>query len=392
MGTDDRFYEQLDSFTDFSGIVDLDQYTPLPRDWTVLISDVVQSTRAIEAGKYKSVNMVGAATIICVLNIAEDLPLPFVFGGDGGMIAVPPTLLDAARAELMKLQTSCEALFGLSLRASAIPVSALSDAGAEISVRKYELSPGNHLAMFAGEGPALADIWLKSEAEGAAFALRPEAGAEAPNLEGLSCRWEPLKSAHGTMLTVIAVPQVGAAAQEIAKVTRHLNQVAGAPVSSLAPARDATMRFRFPPRGLPLELAAGDKSVPYLRRWCWAVFTSAMQYLCERFALKIGDYDGASYRAELQSHTDFRKFDGALRMVLDVSRDQADAIEAYLEQEFQAGRLVYGTWRSATALMTCLLFDLKDSRHLHFIDGSDGGYALAAQAMKQRIAPPTAER
>jgi len=34
------------------------------------------------------------------------------------------------------------------------------------------------------------------------------------------------------------------------------------------------------------------------------------------------------------------------------------------------------------ALMTCLVFDLEESRHLHFIDGGDGGLAMAARQLK----------
>ncbi|MGZ9082473.1 MAG: DUF3095 family protein [Rhodoplanes sp.] len=41
---------------------------------------------------------------------------------------------------------------------------------------------------------------------------------------------------------------------------------------------------------------------------------------------------------------------------------------------------------SASALITCLLFGLKDSRHLHFIDGTDGGFTFAARAMKAQVA------
>jgi hypothetical protein len=41
---------------------------------------------------------------------------------------------------------------------------------------------------------------------------------------------------------------------------------------------------------------------------------------------------------------------------------------------------------TASALITCLLFGLKDSRHLHFIDGSDGGFTIAARAMKAQVA------
>jgi len=72
-------------------------------------------------------------------------------------------------------------------------------------------------------------------------------------------------------------------------------------------------------------------------------------------------------------------------MVIDVTETQAGALEELLEEGYQSGQLTYGTWRSDSALMTCLLFDMAQSLHVHFIDGSDGGYTRAAKAMKARI-------
>ena len=77
-------------------------------------------------------------------------------------------------------------------------------------------------------------------------------------------------------------------------------------------------------------------------------------------------------------------------MVIDVTQQQADEVERFLEAGYRAGELNYGTWRSNAALMTCLLFDLAQSLHVHFIDGADGGYTQAAKAMKARIAVQSA--
>jgi hypothetical protein len=35
--------------------------------------------------------------------------------------------------------------------------------------------------------------------------------------------------------------------------------------------------------------------------------------------------------------------------------------------------------------MTCLVFSLAQGRHVHFIDGADGGYALAARQLKAQL-------
>ena len=56
-----------------------------------------------------------------------------------------------------------------------------------------------------------------------------------------------------------------------------------------------------------------------------------------------------------------------------------------LEAQRKAGALFYGIQISDSALMTCMVFDRKD-RHLHFVDGASGGYALAAKQMKSKLA------
>jgi hypothetical protein len=110
------------------------------------------------------------------------------------------------------------------------------------------------------------------------------------------------------------------------------------------------------------------------------------QLWCDRHGKKVGPYDPVKYGAELRTNTDFRKYDGVLRTVLDVSAKQAAAVETFLENEYRAGRLVYGIHTSETALMTCLVFNLEQGEHVHFIDGAGGGFALAAEGFKARLA------
>jgi hypothetical protein len=48
---DDRFYADLPTFADFAAVADLDAYVPAPPDWTVLHTDIVDSSGAIAAGR-----------------------------------------------------------------------------------------------------------------------------------------------------------------------------------------------------------------------------------------------------------------------------------------------------------------------------------------------------
>ena len=153
-----------------------------------------------------------------------------------------------------------------------------------------------------------------------------------------------------------------------------------------APASTGSIKFRWPPRSLRVEAraTAGDRT--FLKSYFAVWLSSLIQFWCERFDRQAGSYNAPVYRDEIRSNTDFRKYDGILRMVLDVSENQAERIEQYLKREQDAGHLVYGVHLANAALMTCLVFNMAQSEHVHFIDGSDGGFAMAARGFKYALA------
>ncbi len=55
-------------FDRFERVVDPTLYQPLPADDLIGMTDVVNSTQAIKEGRYKAVNMAGAAAITAVMN------------------------------------------------------------------------------------------------------------------------------------------------------------------------------------------------------------------------------------------------------------------------------------------------------------------------------------
>ena len=97
-----RFYSQLKVLTDFEDVGSLENYSPLPNDWQVIMCDVRNSTAAVDAGRYKNVNTVGAAVITAMLNAAGDIEIPFIFEGDGAMLCVPPKLVGTAQSALLQ--------------------------------------------------------------------------------------------------------------------------------------------------------------------------------------------------------------------------------------------------------------------------------------------------
>ena len=96
----DVFYGTIPVFRGFGRLMDPALYSPLPEDWTVGVADIVESTRAIAAQRYKAVNMAGAAVIAAVTNALDGREFPFVFGGDGASFAISPADFERAREAL----------------------------------------------------------------------------------------------------------------------------------------------------------------------------------------------------------------------------------------------------------------------------------------------------
>jgi len=331
-----------------------------------------------------ALNAVADATAEIAADIGGPVDAPYVFGGDGALVAVPAEAADAGREALARTAGRAQEAYGLELRVAGFPVAALRAKGGDIRVRKFALGEGARLAMFAGPGVALADRLLKDPEAGAAYLIPPS--DDAPDLEGLTCRWEPLRPARGVMATLMAAGLGPDGAAALAQLRRRIQTVLGGDETAAAPASAASLRFRWPPAGLRLEALARAG-----RRRFWAAYFAALaqslvQLWAERRQRRVGPYDAPKYRQEMLAQTDFRKFDGLLRMVLDVTPAQADAIRSALDEAHEAGRIAYGLHLADAALMTCLVFDLAAADHVHFVDGADGGFALAARQLKAQLA------
>src|SRR3954466_13359334 len=92
-----RFYADQRVVSDLADTTRIENCVPLPDDWHVALCDVRNSTIAIQSGRYKNVNTLGAAAITAVLNSSGGLDIPFGFEGDGCVICVPSSMLKATQ-------------------------------------------------------------------------------------------------------------------------------------------------------------------------------------------------------------------------------------------------------------------------------------------------------
>ena len=375
-------YEELPVFDAFEQVSDPAIYTPVPDTWQVGAADVVKSTDALKAGRYKSVNMAGAAIVGAVRNALEPLAFPFVFGGDGAILAVPPEAADGARAAMAATVNFAAEELDLDLRVGMISVAAIRAAGHDLRVARYAASPQAIFAMFTGGGASYAEAELKA----GRIAITAAAEDARPDLAGLSCRWTPIEAKRGLILSLLAAPVAGvpaAAFQKLAAEIIHITQLeerGGHPVPEGGP------EFALNAKGMRMEAAATRNAEPLASRFVKIAGEMLLAIVLDKTGRSLAGFDPKSYRGWVTRNSDFRKYDDALRMTIDCSMATADELEALLTKA-EAERVVdYGLHRQESALMTCIVPNYLDDDHVHFLDGAGGGYALAALNLKERRA------
>src|SRR4029077_10837383 len=137
--------------------------------------------------------------------------------------------------------------------------------------------------------------------------------------------------------------------------------------ASYHPLRAERMHLSFNPRQLSHEWRVRSSQlslwgrVKYFARM--VLLNLAGAYLFAR-KLDTKAVRWSHYTDEMVENTDFRKFDGMLRMVIDGTEAQYRDLRAYLEEQHREGRLVYGMHRSREALLTCIVFSYNGN-HVH---------------------------
>src|SRR5215210_2753809 len=172
------FYKRLPVFESFSRLTDPSIYAPVPDAWVLGLADIVSSTAAIEAGRYKEVNTAAASVIAAVANALGNNDFPFVFGGDGVSFALPPSQADLARNALAAVAAWVRDEFELQLRVALVSVSELRAHGQDVRIARFAASPDVAYAMFSGGGLAYAERRMKA----GAYAIDPAPPGTMPDL------------------------------------------------------------------------------------------------------------------------------------------------------------------------------------------------------------------
>lgn len=375
------FYQDLTPIRHISQITDPHVYHDVPVDWWVALTDVKGSTKAIAEGRYKDVNATAAATITALLNSLPNIDIPFIFGGDGATMLIPPSIVPNARDALVAAQRLAKQVFKLDLRIGLVPIRDVLARGQKIRITKLFMSENFQQAIFTGGGMTEAERLLKNPETAHLYSIPDKGQPAEANFEGFECRWSEIPGPRGE--TVSLLVQATGRDEETSRIYREvLEQIETIYGSSESrhPIDYHQMHVGRSPEAFRAEVGIRQGATglwPRLRLFVY----SNVGYLLWKYHSKIWD----RYRQVVRSATDHEKFDDMLRMIISGTTEHRLALGEYLQKRQIAGELVYGLHVSDRVLMTCIVFD-RFGRQVHFVDGADGGYTLAAKQMKGQLA------
>lgn len=351
----------------------------IPADWHVIITDVKKSTQAVANGLHETVNLVATGSIVAVLNIAykNDITVPFFFGGDGATFIIPPSILDECKKALVLHQENTERNFSLFLRVGHVPVKDVYTAGHQLKVTKLKASQLFNIPVLLGDGLVFAEKIIKAEDY---MLTAPEKEDRELDMTGMECRWDKIKppqSYDEVVSLLIVARDITEQAAIFRTVVQKLDAVYGNP-EKRKPITESQLKLKATVKKIGREMKTKfGKSKPFYLISKLFTTTLGLYYFKTR--------PGKNYLQQLVQLSDTLVIDGRINTVISGTTAQREELQYALDELESSGKIWYGLFTSKESVLSCYVRNMNE-KHIHFVDGSDGGYTRAASMLKKKLA------
>ncbi|AYL96839.1 DUF3095 domain-containing protein [Mucilaginibacter celer] len=356
-----------------------DLFENVPEDWHIIITDIRNSTQAVQNGEHENVNFVATGSIVTVLNIAfkQDITVPFFFGGDGATFIIPPLIVDEVMKALALYRENTQRNFGLELRTGIVNVKQVYEHGSKLCISKYCTSGNFTIPIVLGNGLSYAEKVIKGDKEDP---HQHAAGDGELDLSGMSCRWDKIPPPENTE-EVVSLLVVARNEKDQAMVFKdvicHIDEIYGAP-EKRQPISIPQLKQNSTFARLRKEMKAqlGEiKVLELLKEWIVMLYSH----------IYFSTSDGKKYLKRLVEMSDTLVIDGKINTVISGTSAQRKKLQDVLVKLENEGKLFFGFHVSRESVMSCYVRDLEDG-HIHFVDGAEGGYTKAAGFIKKKLA------
>ncbi len=356
--------------------------------WHLAVCDLKNSTEACRKGLYREVNAVAVAFITALKNLIDKDECAFLFGGDGALVLVPSEFKQAAEQTIAEVAHMAKASFYLDLRVGLVSLEALQKQGVSLLLGRYRSSAVLRPFVFGGGAAGLAERMLKQGE--LPLPNQSSAGRQvSAKFDGLECRWERIPSGKAETVSWIFksfAPTKLEEFEDFARVVDLVGEVYG-DRQEYHPLAEQNLNLTQNGKLLNPEFRIRSFHLPSIFRSAYFWFLRLQCFLGNllmRNRIKAGGVDWGNYKSDLLANSDMCKVDDALCMVVAGSAAQREDLLNRLSGAFAKDQVLWGTCVSDAAFVTCLI-NSYERKHIHFVDGANGGYAEAAADLKQKL-------
>lgn len=360
-----------------------ENFTLVPLDWHVVIADVIDSTAAVNAGRHDDVNLVAAGSLVAALNVAKskNVKIPYFFGGDGGTLIVPEKILEDVLSALDAHNRNSLKNFDLEMYIGSMGVKEIIDSGHYLKIAKYKYGTGLDKAAVVGDGLKYAEKFIK----GSYKSISGQSSPRFLNLEGLECRWDKVKPPIKKNQVVCYLIEAVEPQNQIKiyhEVLLKMDDIFG------------NLQNRNPLSVHRLKLLASYRKIKRELKAKYDTLESAslfQNYLKTKIVklffkyIKLGkSLTSREYLSQVVSNADTIIVDGKINTIVTAEGVKCLKFDKYLSQLKSENKIIYGSCVSKESVLTCYI-ENRDSNHIHFVDGAEGGYTKAAKIFKKQF-------
>jgi len=351
----------------------------VPENWYVVITDVKKSTKAIEQGQHETVNLLATGSIVAVLNIAykANLSFPFFFGGDGATFIIPSSILGPTLQALHVHQENTKKNYDLELRVGSIQVADIYMKEHVLRITKLRTSQLFSIPVVLGDGLTYAEQVVKEENY---FLNLSRGKSDVLDLTGMQCRWDKIKPPQNydeVVSLLVTAQESDKQAGSFKKVIDKLDEIYGEP-QRRKPISVPMLKLKATLEKIGQEMRVrfgGYRPIYLMHKW----ITTLLGYFYFRTK------QGKRYLNQLVDMSDTLVIDGKINTVISGTSQQREQLVAALNEMETLGFINYGLFVSKESIMSCYVRNMNES-HIHFVDGSEGGYTKAAGILKGKFA------
>jgi len=355
----------------------------LPPDWHVVIADIKNSTAAVAEGRHNDVNLIAAGSLIAALNIAKEknVEIPFFFSGDGGAVIVPGEIVDDVMTGLHRHNENAFKNFGLTMHIGSMSVAAISSSGAGLRIAKIQIGQNLTKALLVGNGLKAAELQIKKKSGNGRENLSVDLDL---NMQGLECRWDKVKpptDENEIVCYLVEATNQAMQTEVYRDVLVKMDEIYG-PIEGRSPLSKNRLRLL-----LNLKKIETEMKVKFggwrLRYYIGTLLENFLGLFFFGLNLKLGGVKGQDYLSQLIANADTLTIDGRINTIISGKSEKRKQLIGYLRIQEENGVLIFGHHISKESIMTCYIENMN-AKHIHFVDGSDGGYTEAAKELKAK--------